>query len=289
MIDSYRCIEQTQLFEYLRAKMARFGCQSLNPVDGEFRDVQAVQRLFTYGHLLAYAGCGIGRVDRRSGIVTSTARIYVQPSDYYVSDTNHALHAIAMNTLHTHEQVLDIGFLSLPSSSIESSMGPPPTPRHSIEGFVAPPSLRSSQARSQAYSAITWDTSEPPSTPLSARQWQRAASSEATKKQPPLNEEEFLKLMRLASAHWQLRRGKGGVTKYFERVQKDFSKEIGRPFISTRRKITTTYEYYALLFNDKGSGTGIQPESELVGVMRIFVISGIKRRQMLARRRLTVC
>jgi hypothetical protein len=94
--------------------------------------------------------------------------------------------------------------------------------------------------------------------------------------------------MRLASAHWQLCIGKGGVTKYFECVQKDFSKEIGRPFISTRRKITTTYEYYALLFNDKGSGTGIQSESELVGVMRIFVISGIKRRQMLARRRLTV-
>jgi hypothetical protein len=54
-------------------------------------------------------------------------------------------------------------------------------------------------------------------------------------------------------------------------MQKDFSKEIGRPFISTRSKIKTTYEYYALLFNDKGSGTGIQSESELVGVMRIFV------------------
>jgi hypothetical protein len=230
-----------------------------------------VQRLFTYGHLLAYAGCGTGRVDRRSGIVTSTVRIYVQPSDRYVSDANHALYAIAMNTLHAHEQVLDIEFSSLPSSSIESSMGPPPTPRHSIAGSIAPPSLRSSQARSEAYSAITWDTSKPPSTPLSTRQRQRAASSKATKKQPPLNKEELLKLMRLASAHWQLCIGKGGVTKYFECVQKDFSKEIGRPFISTRRKITTTYEYYALLFNDKGSGTGIQSESELLGVMGILV------------------
>jgi hypothetical protein len=40
-----RCIEQTQLSEHLRVKIARFGCQSLNPADGEFRDVQACTKV----------------------------------------------------------------------------------------------------------------------------------------------------------------------------------------------------------------------------------------------------
>jgi hypothetical protein len=78
-------------------------------------------------------------------------------------------------------------------------------------------------------------------------------------------------LMELAVAHWRLRRGKGGVKRFDDRVRDDFTRDLGRPFISSRRKVITTIEYYEQLFKNEGSRTGMQSESELVGVMRVLV------------------
>jgi hypothetical protein len=78
-------------------------------------------------------------------------------------------------------------------------------------------------------------------------------------------------LMELAVAYWRLRRGKGGVKRFDERVRDDFTRDLGRPFISSRRKVITTIEYYEQLFKNEGSHTGVQSESELVGVMRVLV------------------
>jgi hypothetical protein len=44
-----------------------------------------------------------------------------------------------------------------------------------------------------------------------------------------LNEQELLMLMELAVAHWRLRRGKGGVKRFDERVIDDFIRILAGP------------------------------------------------------------
>jgi hypothetical protein len=137
----------------------------------------------------------------------------------------------AMNTLHPFEQMLDMGSSSLPFiSSIEGSMGPRPTPS----------SRPSSQVPSRSATVLTWATSQAAATPTPTQRTSSQLQSSA--RQPSLNEQELLMLMELAVAYWRLRRGKGGVKRFDERVRDDFTRDLGRPFISSRRKVITTIE-----------------------------------------------
>lgn len=86
-----------------------------------------------------------------------------------------------------------------------------------------------------------------------------------------MSDEQLVTLMKLAVSHWPLRARRGGVKRYFERVQDDFSKEIGRPFSTARRKVLDTIALWKQRFSIEGSGTGTQSEPEIVGVMRVLV------------------
>jgi hypothetical protein len=86
-----------------------------------------------------------------------------------------------------------------------------------------------------------------------------------------MSDEEMLTLTKLAVAHWSIRARKGGVKKYFERVQDDFSKEIRRLFSTARRKILDTIKQWKQYFSIEGSGTGTQSEPGVIGVMRVLV------------------
>lgn len=53
----------------------------------------------------------------------------------------------------------------------------------------------------------------------------------------PLTPGETVTLIELAVSHFRLRKRKGGVTIYFDRVQDELSKETERPFTSARNKL----------------------------------------------------
>jgi hypothetical protein len=153
---------------------------------------------------------------------------------------------ITMNTLHSFEQTLDMGSSSLPFvSSIEGSMGPPPTPS----------SRPSSQVPPRSATVLTWATSQVAATSTPTQRTSSQLQSSA--RQSPLNEQELLMLVELAVAHWRLRRGKGGVKRFDERVRDDFTRDLGRLFISSRRKVITSIKYYEQLFKNEGSHTGV--------------------------------
>jgi hypothetical protein len=125
-------------------------------------------------------------------------------------------------------------------------MPPPPTPSRARSSVA--PSSRTSVAPS-ARSSVT----------------PRNASI-------PLTPEEIVTLAELAVSHFRIRKRKGGAAKYFERVEDDLSKEIGRPFTSARQKVQKMVKEYRQKFNLEGSGTGVNSsEPEIDAVMRDLV------------------
>jgi hypothetical protein len=118
---------------------------------------------------------------------------------------------------------------SMSSFQIEDPMPPPPTP--SQARLSVAPSARSSIA---------------PST--------RSSVAPSRNASIPLTPQEVVTLAELAVSHFRLRKRKGGATKFFDRVEDDLSKEIGRLFTPARQKVQKMVKEYRQKFNFERSG-----------------------------------
>lgn len=84
-----------------------------------------------------------------------------------------------------------------------------------------------------------------------------------------LNEREVVQLVQLAVRHADVRQR--GMTEFYNTVRDAFFRATGRHFPSVNRKLPALAEYWRREFDNRGSETGQEWETELVQAMRQWI------------------